>query len=335
MNFKKISFSSLKNKVVLVTGGTGSFGKSFTKFLLENISIKKLIVFSRDEQKHFKMMSEIKNQKKVRFFVGDIRDYQRLLLATKEVDIIIHAAAMKHVPIAEYNPMECVKTNIDGTNNVIIAAIQNKVEKVLAISTDKAVNPINLYGSTKLAADKLMIAANNLSGNAKTIFSIVRYGNIISSEGSVIPKFKQMIADGNKVLPLTHKEMTRFLMNLNDAIHFVLFSLINMKGGEILIPKLPSVRIVDIIKVLGCKPNEIGVRPGEKIFETLCPNETCADTIEFKNFFCIKPNLVFSSKSNFFNYKNEKGKFVNKDFSYDSNNNKDFINDTILKNLLE
>ena len=267
--------------------------------------------------------------------MGDIRDYQRLLLATKEVDIIIHAAAMKHVPIAEYNPMECVKTNIDGTNNVIIAAIQNKVEKVLAISTDKAVNPINLYGSTKLAADKLMIAANNLSGNAKTIFSIVRYGNIISSEGSVIPKFKQMIADGNKVLPLTHKEMTRFLMNLNDAIHFVLFSLINMKGGEILIPKLPSVRIVDIIKVLGCKPNEIGVRPGEKIFETLCPNETCADTIEFKNFFCIKPNLVFSSKSNFFNYKNEKGKFVNKDFSYDSNNNKDFINDTILKNLLE
>ena len=216
----------------LVTGGTGSFGKSFTKFLLENISIKKLIVFSRDEQKHFKMMSEIKNQKKVRFFVGDIRDYQRLLLATKEVDIIIHAAAMKHVPIAEYNPMECVKTNIDGTNNVIIATIQNKVEKVLAISTDKAVNPINLYGSTKLAADKLMIAANNLSGNAKTIFSIVRYGNIISSEGSAIPKFKQMIADGNKVLPLTHKEMTRFLMNLNDAIHFVLFSLINMKVGR-------------------------------------------------------------------------------------------------------
>ena len=234
MKFKLKSLSQLKNKVILVTGGTGSFGKSFSKFLIRNVPIKKLIVFSRDEQKHFKMMSEYKNEKKIRFFVGDVRDYQRLLLATKEVNIIIHAAAMKHVPIAEYNPMECVKTNIDGTNNVINAAIENKVEKVLAISTDKAVNPINLYGSTKLAADKLMIAANNLSGKIKTTFSIVRYGNIISSEGSVIPKFKEMIASGSKILPLTHKDMTRFLMNLDDAINFVLFSLLNMKGERFL-----------------------------------------------------------------------------------------------------
>ena len=334
MNNKKITFTDLKNKVVLITGGTGSFGKNFSKFLLKNTPIKKLIIFSRDEQKHFDMAREI-NDKRIRFFVGDIRDYKRLLLATREVDIIIHAAAMKHVPISEYNPMECIKTNINGTDNVINSAIQNKVNKVLALSTDKAVNPINLYGSTKLAADKLIVAANNLSGNIKTVFSIVRYGNIISSKGSVIPMYKKMIENGEKILPLTDKNMTRFLMKLDEATKFVMFSLSNMKGGEVFIPKLPSVRILNIIKVLGCKPKLVGIRPGEKLFETLCPKELSFDTIEFKSFFCIKPNLIFGSKRNYLTYKNEVGTKVDKNFSYDSSNNKDFIDNVHLKRLLK
>tara|TARA_X000000950_G_scaffold262452_2_gene333713 strand:+ start:561 stop:1565 length:1005 start_codon:yes stop_codon:yes gene_type:complete len=334
MNNKKITFTELKDKVVLITGGTGSFGKNFSKFLLENTSIKKLIIFSRDEQKHFEMAGEL-NDKRIRFFVGDIRDYQRLLLASREVNVIIHAAAMKHVPISEYNPMECIKTNINGTDNVINAAIQNKVNKVLALSTDKAVNPINLYGSTKLAADKLIVAANNLSGNIKTVFSIVRYGNIISSKGSVIPMYKKMIENGKKILPLTDKNMTRFFMKLDEATNFVIFCLSNMKGGEVFIPKLPSVRILDIIQVLGCEPELIGIRPGEKIFETLCPEELSFDTIEFKNFFCIKPNLIFGSKRNYLSYKNEIGKKVDEKFSYNSSNNKDFVDNITLKRLLK
>lgn len=237
------------DKSILITGGTGSFGKKYTEILLKKYKPRRLVIYSRDELKQYEMAQVFKD-KAMRFFIGDVRDYKRLRTAMNGIDYVIHAAAMKHVPIAEYNPMECIKTNIDGAQNVIDASLECGVSKVIALSTDKACNPVNLYGATKLASDKLFVAANNIVGDKKTRFSVVRYGNVVGSRGSVVPLFKKMIAQGEKELPITHEKMTRFWITLEQGVNFVLKNFERMKGGEIFIPKIPSMTMVDLAKAL-------------------------------------------------------------------------------------
>ena len=326
----------LKNKTIMITGGTGSFGQACTKFLLQ-YNAKKIIIYSRDELKQFEMSNKFNNSK-LRFFLGDVRDLKRLKLATKKVDILIHAAALKQVPAAEYNPMECIKTNIYGAENVISACIENNVKKIVALSTDKAANPANLYGATKLCSDKLFISANNLSGSANTIFAVVRYGNVIGSRGSVLHYFKSLIQKNVKSLPITDERMTRFWLTLDYGVKFVLNSIDMMKGGELFIPKTPSIKITDLVRVLGkkMKYHIIGIRPGEKLHEVLCPEDSARDTIEFKNYYLIKPSIDFTrgETNNYkINKKNEKGKIVKSNFIYSSDNNPHFLNIKELKKL--
>ncbi len=283
---------NIKNSTILITGGTGSFGQEFIKIFLKNHNPKKIIVYSRDELKQ-SLMKEKFNDNRLRFFLGDVRDLERLKLATREVDILVHAAALKQVPAAEYNPTECIQTNIDGAKNIISACIENKLKKVIALSTDKAVSPINLYGATKLVSDKLFIAANNIVGNQKISFSIVRYGNVINSRGSVIPFFKKLAKDNqSKHIPITHKDTTRFLISLDDGVNFVIDSLKIMKGGEVFIPISQSIKIVDLAKRIA--PNKklkfIGLRPGEKIHEVLYSNDEIQNVIKFKNYLIIIPS---------------------------------------------
>ena len=312
----------------MITGGTGSFGNRCTEYLLKN-GVKKVIIFSRDELKQFDMANKFNNSK-LRFLLGDVRDRDRLKLATKKVDIIIHAAALKQVPAAEYNPMEPIKTNIYGAENLISAAIENNVQKILALSTDKAANPINLYGATKLCSDKLFLDANNLTGGSNTKFSVVRYGNVAGSRGSVLPFFKSLIKKNVKSLPITDERMTRFWITLNHGVEFVLNSIDLMQGGELYVPKIPSIKILDLVKALdkNIKYHVIGVRPGEKVHELMCPNETARDTIEFKNHYLITP-YSFNSKERFKKYlvnkKKEKGKFVKHNFIYSSDKNSHFL----------
>lgn len=312
----------------MITGGTGSFGQRCTKILLKT-NVKKIIIFSRDELKQFEMENKFNNNK-IRYLLGDVRDRDRLKLATKEVDIIIHAAALKQVPAAEYNPMESIKTNIYGAENVIAASLENKVKKIIALSTDKAANPVNLYGATKLCSDKLFVNANNLSGGRNIKFSVVRYGNVVGSRGSVLPYFQSLVDQNIKSLPITDERMTRFWITLNQGVKFVLDSINLMNGGEIFVPKTPSVKIIDLVKALDKKNKYhiVGIRPGEKLHEVLCPADSYRDTIEFKNYFIIKPTSDFSQgKSD--NYKKnklgEKGKFVKQDFVYSSDNNSHFL----------
>ena len=316
------------NKTILITGGTGSFGKKYTKTLLERYSLKKIIIYSRDELKQFEMQQDY-NQDCMRYFIGDVRDLDRLNQAMNGVDYVIHAAALKQVPAAEYNPMECIKTNIYGAENVIQAALSNNVEKVIALSTDKAANPINLYGATKLASDKLFIAANNMSGG-RTKFSVVRYGNVVGSRGSIVPLFDKLISEGSRSLPVTHKEMTRFWITLQEGVDFVLKDLERMQGGEIFVPKIPSVRIVDLAKAMAPKlPIEyIGIRPGEKLHEIMCPKDDSHLTIEFENHYVIIPSInFFASGCNFtLNNIGEKGTYVNQGYEYDSGTNPYFLN---------
>ena len=269
------------DKIILITGGTGSFGKKYTKTLLERYHPKKIIIFSRDELKQFEMQQTY-NDDCMRYFIGDVRDQERLEQAMKGVDFVIHAAALKQVPAAEYNPMECIKTNIHGAENVIKAAINNDVKKVTALSTDKAANPINLYGATKLASDKLFVAANNMAGGHPTRFSVVRYGNVVGSRGSVVPFFKKLISDGVDHLPITHSEMTRFWITLQSGVDFVLKNFARMQGGEIFIPKMDEEYIIDIIHDLINKKGykidqveiiEVGAKPGEKMVEKLYTDE--------------------------------------------------------------
>ncbi len=311
------------NKTVLITGGTGSFGYAMAKRLLKINKLKKIILYSRDEQKHFDMEKFFNFNPKLRFFVGDVRDKSRLSLAFRDVDYVINAAAMKHVPISEYNPVECIKTNIYGVQNVIEASIQNNVKRVLGVSTDKAVDPINLYGATKLAGDKLLTAANNITGGLKKTFSTVRYGNVIGSKGSVLPLFKELIKNGKKSLPITDLKMTRFSITLEQGVEFVIFALRNMLGGETFVPKIPSMRIIDLIEALLGKKNYnlVGIRPGEKIHESLCNNFNSQKLIEFKNFFLVEPTINLTQTRNFKNIDNEKGKFMINDFQYSSDNN--------------
>lgn len=302
----------LKNKTILITGGTGSFGQEAVKILLKNSKVKKLIVFSRDENKQYEMSKQYPNEKKLRFFLGDVRELSRLMVAFQGVDYIIHAAAMKHVSASEYNPDECIKTNIDGSQSVISAAIERNVKKVIALSTDKACNPINLYGATKLCAEKLFVNANQYSN--KTSFSVVRYGNVIGSRGSVIPYFLGLIKN-NEVLPLTSKEMTRFFIPTSLAVKFVLKRLNDQLGGELYIPKMYSIKIFDLIKILNSKAKIkiIGIRPGEKINEVLLSNEEIRNTRFYKDYY-----IVYSDN---LNYKKKVGKKLSQNYELSSKNN--------------
>ena len=313
------------NKSILITGGTGSFGKKYTEILLKNYKPKKIIIYSRDELKQYEMAQKY-NDKCMRYFIGDVRDKERLKKAMDGVDYVIHAAALKHVPIAEYNPMECIKTNINGAENVIDASIEKGVKKVIALSTDKAAAPINLYGATKLASDKLFVAANNLVGNKETRFSVVRYGNVIGSRGSVVPFFMKLIKEGQKTLPITDFKMTRFLITLEDGVKFVLKNFERMSGGEIFVPKIPSMKIKDLAKALceECELKEIGIRPGEKMHEVMI---TADDrVVEFKDHYVIKPTINFSFKADYTkNNLGEKGKELPLGFEYNSGNNSEWL----------
>ncbi len=314
-------------KNILITGGTGSFGKKYTEILLSKYRPNKIIIFSRDELKQYEMAQEY-SAKCMRYFIGDVRDNQRLKQATKDVDFIIHAAALKHVPIAEYNPMECIKTNIDGAQNVIEAALENGVKRVIALSTDKAANPVNLYGATKLASDKLFVAANNLVGNQDIKFSVVRYGNVVGSRGSVVPFFKKLIIDGAKEIPITDERMTRFFITLEDGVNFVLKNFERMQGGEIFVPKIPSMKIVDMAKALApdLEHKIVGIRAGEKLHEIMCPADDSHLTFEFDDHFVIKPTIKFSGYVDYSkNLLGEVGTPVEQGFEYNSGNNKEWL----------
>lgn len=316
------------NSTILITGGTGSFGKKYVKTLLERYKPKKIIIFSRDELKQFEMQQEY-NAPCMRYFIGDVRDKERLLRAMRGVDYVIHAAALKQVPAAEYNPMECIKTNINGAENVIEAALDNNVKKVIALSTDKAANPVNLYGATKLASDKLFVAANNIAGGHETTFSVVRYGNVVCSRGSVVPIFQKLISQNDQFLPITHADMTRFWITLQQGVDFVLKNFERMLGGEIFIPKIPSIRITDLATAMAPNlPHKIiGIRPGEKLHEVMCPTDLSFNTYEFNDHYVIAPAIKFSSRSNDFtiNALNEKGKLVPEGFEYNSFTNEQFL----------
>jgi len=316
-------------KSILITGGTGSFGHRYVPTLLQQYNLKRLVIYSRDELKQYEMAMKFQGHENVmRFFIGDVRDASRLREATRGIDIIIHAAAIKHVPIAEYNPMECIKTNIHGAENVIRAALDNNVEHVMALSTDKAANPINLYGATKLASDKLFVAANNMSGG-RTKFAVVRYGNVVGSRGSVVPFFKNLIKEGADSLPITHKDMTRFWITLQQGVDFVLKCMERMDGGEIFVPKIPSVRIVDLAKAMApdLPIKTIGIRPGEKLHEIMCPADDSHLTLEFDDYFIISPSIIFYSRKMDFtkNAIGEKGRLVAQGFEYNSGTNKHFL----------
>ena len=326
-----------RNKTIFITGGTGSFGQKCVATLLK-FKPKKIIIFSRDELKQFEMSNKFKS-KVLRFFLGDVRDLSRLEIAMQnDVDFVIHTAALKQVPAAEYNPMECIKTNIIGAENVIKSCLKNRIKKVIALSTDKAANPINLYGATKLCSDKLFINAQHLRGEIKTVFAVVRYGNVVGSRGSVLPFFKELIKNKNNPLPITHKDMTRFWITLDEGINFVLNCFKLMRGGELFIPKMPSIKITDLAKSLksDIKFKFIGVRPGEKIHETLCPIESSRDTIEFKNYFVIRPGTDFSkhqSENYLLSLEKEKGKLVSENFIYSSDQNPHFLKINEIKKL--
>jgi UDP-N-acetylglucosamine 4,6-dehydratase len=315
------------DKSILITGGTGSFGKQYVKTLLERYRPRKLIIYSRDELKQFEMQQDFP-QSCMRFFLGDVRDRDRLIQAMNGVDYVIHAAALKQVPAAEYNPMECIKTNIHGAENVIHAAIANDVEKVIALSTDKAANPINLYGATKLVSDKLFVAANNVAGGYQTRFSAVRYGNVVGSRGSVVPFFKKQIAEGCEPLPITDVLMTRFWITVQQGVDFVLKNFERMHGGEIFVPKIPSVKVVDLARALA--PNLphriIGIRPGEKLHEIMCPADDSHLTLEFDDHYVIKPTIQFSGQVDFAtNRLGESGRPVAQGFEFHSGRNTHFL----------
>ncbi len=334
MNYNKII-----NKNIIITGGTGSFGKAMVKELLQKHNCNKIVIYSRDELKQSEMMnyqwiSEYKGETKIRFFIGDVRDKDRLKYAMYGVNYVFHAAALKQVPVAEYNPFECIKTNIIGGQNVIEAALECGVEKVIALSTDKAASPINLYGATKLCSDKLFIAANNFLGGRKINFSVVRYGNVMGSRGSVIPIFLEMQKKGK--LTITDKRMTRFNITLNQAIKFTINSLMTMKGSEIFVPKIPSYNIMDLAKAINknCKYEYVGLRPGEKLHEEMITELDSENAYEFNNYYMILPSKI--DGSGYLNYSQELnyiGK-VKSGFCYNSKNNEEFLNVHDLKSMI-
>ncbi len=307
-------------KVILITGGTGSFGNKFVEIVLKKYKPKKLIIFSRDELKQFNMAQKFTDDC-IRFFIGDVRDKERLHRAFNGVDIVVHTAALKQVPAAEYNPFEAVKTNIIGAENIINVAIDNNVEKIIALSTDKAVNPVNLYGATKLCSDKLFITGNSYVGeNKRTKFSVVRYGNVMGSRGSVIPLFREKAKTG--IIPITDERMTRFWITLEHGVEFVIKCLTLMKGGEIFVPKIPSMKIIELAKTIApdCKYETVGIRQGEKLHEILIQEDEIRYTIEYDDFYIIQPNIIDKKEKNW-----KDGKKVPESFRYSSNKNKRWL----------
>ncbi|WP_440691072.1 polysaccharide biosynthesis protein [Candidatus Pelagibacter sp. HIMB1782] len=317
----------MQPKKIFLTGGTGTFGQGFVEYLLKKKFTKKIVIFSRDELKQSEMKKKFQIHKnKLRFLIGDIRDKDRVLNCLADCDTVVHAAALKRLEVCEENPTEAIKTNINGSENIINSSLENNyIKKIILVSTDKAVNPINLYGSTKLSAEKLFLSANNMKGPRKKMFSVVRYGNVINSRGSVIPYFLKLIELNKKILPLTDERMTRFIININQALNFVYNSLKIMKGNEIFVPKLPSVRISDIISALNCKPRLLGKGKGEKLHEVLISMEEKYYAKEHKNYFVINSN--------------HKNQFIKKFLDYDSGSNKNFLNrdqiTSLLRNLMK
>ncbi|TCS83312.1 UDP-N-acetylglucosamine 4,6-dehydratase (inverting) [Tepidibacillus fermentans] len=318
----------LKGKTILVTGGTGSFGKKFVEQILRN-EIKKVIVFSRDELKQYEMAQTFTDNR-IRYFLGDVRDKDRLYRAFEDVDIVVHAAALKQVPACEYNPFEAIKTNILGAQNVIEAALDRGVKRVIALSTDKAASPVNLYGATKLASDKLFVAANSYAGNKDIRFSVVRYGNVVGSRGSVVPLFKKLKNTGK--LPITDERMTRFWITLDQGVQFVLDNLQRMQGGEIFIPKIPSMKVVDLAEAIcpECEIEFIGIRPGEKLHEVMITEDDARQTLEFDDYYVIQPEFVWWNKE-----KMVGGKPLPEGFRYSSDTNTDWLTIDQLRRLIE
>ncbi len=314
----------LNGKTILVTGGTGSFGNAFTQYVLENYEPKKIIIYSRDEFKQFNMENKFKQYEDImRFFIGDVRDKERLLRAFDGVDYVVHAAALKQVPACEYNPMEAVKTNINGAMNIVDAALDCGVKRVVALSTDKAVNPINLYGGTKLVSDKLFVAANAYSGAKDVCFSIVRYGNVAGSRGSVIPFFRNIIAEGKTKLPITDYRMTRFWISLEEGVKLVIKALSEAKGGETFISKIPSFKITDLAQAIlpGCEMPEVGIREGEKLHEIMVTREDSMFTYEYENHFIVYPHFEWWQESRV----QAGGKLVEPGFEYSSGTNTEWL----------
>ncbi len=324
-------------KTILVTGGAGSFGKRLVKTLCKRYDPKKVIVYSRDEGKHFELRAEL-DAPALRLFIGDVRDAERLNQAMRGVDLVVHAAALKQVPAAEYNPMECLKTNVHGAENVINAALTNDVPKVVALSTDKAANPVNLYGASKLAADKLFVAGNNVSGGHPTRFSVVRYGNVAGSRGSVVPYFKRLLREGRE-LPITNERMTRFWITLQQGVEFVIRSFERMQGGEIFVPKIPSMRILDLVAALDpdAPTRTIGMRPGEKLQEVLCSADDSHLVLEFGDHYVIRPSIKFYDRDVDYsvNPLNERGRPVDPGWEYNSRDNPHFLTVEQLRRLDE
>ncbi len=324
-------------KSILITGGTGSFGKQFVKTILSRYTPQKVIVYSRDELKQYEMAQEF-NSPVMRYFIGDVRDRDRLRMAMRGVDYVVHAAALKHIPVAEYNPMECIKTNINGGNNVIDMAIEQGVEKVIALSTDKAVNPINLYGATKLAADKLFVAANNIVGRLNTRFAVVRYGNVVGSRGSVVPFFQKLVREKAAEIPITDPRMTRFWLKLQGGVDLVLKGFERMYGGEIFVPKIPSMKITDLAEAIapGIPTRIIGIRPGEKLHEVMCPGESSHLTLEFADHYVITPTIEYGHTVDYTsNALGEKGAPVSDGFEYSSDKNTEWLKGFELLDMLK
>ncbi len=319
----KQSHELLNGTNIFITGGTGSFGNAFVAHLTENITPKKLVIFSRDELKQYEMAQKFPPSKFpfIRYFIGDVRDAERLSHAMRGMDYVVHAAAMKQVPTAEYNPFECIKTNVLGAQNVISAAIAHKVKRVLALSTDKAANPINLYGATKLASDKLFIAGNHMSGEGGPRFGVVRYGNVVGSRGSVIPLFQRLISEGAKTIPVTDARMTRFWITLNQGVNFLVSCFSRMHGGELFVPKIPSMNMVDLAKSLkpDCEIKIVGIRPGEKLHEVMVPRDEARSTLEYENYFVIQPSFHWWNESQY--KETTRGKSVDDNFEYSSETN--------------
>jgi UDP-N-acetylglucosamine 4,6-dehydratase len=315
----------LDDASILVTGGTGSFGRALVKEILARHRPRRLVIFSRDEQKQFRMAQELSPESYpcLRYFIGDVRDRERLRRALDGIEFVVHAAAMKHVPIAEYNPFECIRTNIGGAENVINAAIDSGVVRVIALSTDKAANPVNLYGATKLCSDKCFVAGNHLAASSGTRFSVVRYGNVIGSRGSVVESFRRLVAKGARTLPITDERMTRFWITLRQGVEFVLERLEHMQGGEIFVPKIPSMRLVDLARVIGpeCELETIGIRPGEKLHEILIPYDEASHTLEFERHYTVYPVWKRWGTSDELVDNGEPGRPVDADFHYWSKGN--------------
>jgi len=326
----------LSGQSILVTGGTGSFGRHFVCKILERHNPRRVIVFSRDEFKQFEMRNEIPEDRfpQIRYFLGDVRDRDRLELALNGVDIVIHTAALKHIPAAEYNPFECIHTNVIGAENLVHAANRTGVKRVIALSTDKAANPVNLYGASKLASDKIFAAASNLTGSRGPLFSVVRYGNVIGSRGSVIPFFRKLVGEGATDLPITDERMTRFWITLDQGVNFVLSSLEMMRGGEIFVPKIPSMRIIDLAEVLGpgLPHRFIGVRSGEKLHESMITEADARTTVDLGDRYVIEPSLAFWQRRSF---REEGADPVDESFEYSSDTNTEWLGRSDLQGLLE